>query len=221
MHHKRPYFLLFYTLSCCGKKWSACPLAKRKKRNIKFSLQGDWKCCKLIQQKCSVGVSCFEVSLEFLWSRSPVLSGANEGHALFRCGCIYFLWVTHPEFCWQPGGQEEALCQTASCRVGSRILAFAEDEQLHRDVCPVFNRTGCSDSEILLNYYFPGVNLMNESGSVKFDHVLLCLPHRSLNANQSLMWSQGLMGSLFIEVQKIRFLCWCYLSARLRLLLFP
>lgn len=70
----------------------------QKKMVLSFSLQGHWKCSKLIQQKCSVGFWCFEVSLEFLWSCRPALSGTSEGHALLRCGCIYFPRLTHPGF---------------------------------------------------------------------------------------------------------------------------
>lgn len=162
-----------------------CPLAKRKKI-LSFSLQGDWKCSKLIQQKCSVGVLCFEASSEFLWSRSLVLSEASEGHALFRCGCIYFPWLTHPGFCCQPTGQEEALCQTASRGLEAETWIRSEQDWM------------LWFGNIIELAFFPGVNSMNESVPVWFDHVVLWLPHFSLASGQPLMWSQGLMRCLVI-----------------------
>lgn len=115
-----------------------------KEKLIKFfSLQGESQCSKLIQ--CSAGVSCFEVSLELLWSFSPVLSGSSEGRGLFRSGCIYFPRLTHPEFFCQPLGKEEALCQTVAPRLEEASLL------LWTGAKSSVNRTGCSHLVTLFN----------------------------------------------------------------------
>lgn len=114
-----------------------------KEKLIKFfSLQGESQCSKLIQ--CSAGVSCFEVSLELLWSFSSVLSGSSEGRGLFRSGCIYFPRLTHPEFFCQPFGKE-ALCQTVAPRLEEASLL------LWTGAKSSVNRTGCSHLVTLFN----------------------------------------------------------------------
>lgn len=96
-----------------------------------------------------------------------MLSGASEGHALFRCGCIYFPRLTHPELYRQPGGQEETLCQTASCGGEAAEFLLVQKMSNSTEAClhPALTGTGCSDLEILLISHFPGVNFLNESVS--------------------------------------------------------
>lgn len=116
-------FLLFYTLPSCRNKFSVYPVSKRKKS---FTLQGDWKCSKLIQQKCSVKVSRSGVSLESLWSCSPVLYHGRVKDTLSSGVAVFTLlsWIVLSV--WWTGGDSLSDCVL---RVGSRILAFAEGEK--------------------------------------------------------------------------------------------
>lgn len=140
-----------------------------------------WKCSKLIQQKCSVQVSRAGVSLEFLWSCSPVLYRGRVKDTLSSGVAVFTLLPWFALAVWWTGGRLFARLRLAD--FGSRILALCR----RRWETSGPSRTGCRVLAIF--FYYICISPLWICRMTPSDLIMLC----SLTANQSLMWSQGLM----------------------------